>query len=262
MNFLTTFITIIEGILAVIGIVSLFHAGYLRLGQLLPIRRFLGFGINTPLDIIITTSDIKKSTKGLKIIRATTGIGQIQGIAYLSKFFVKNFRKKEISTHISKNVSQKPENDLILLGGPSKNEYSGQFIKILKSQHPDLQLSLNENSGRLRLKNKTYTLSNTDLQNGLPKKDIALVIVWKNPFSENPRKAIYCAGMTSYGTSGSINWLFNDVLTLNKKTNKKVFKIVGKKNPNFIAVIEMNIVNDYVVSTIQRKIILLNNNKK
>jgi predicted RNA-binding Zn-ribbon protein involved in translation (DUF1610 family) len=214
--------------------------------KLIPARRFLGFDNKSKLDVIVTTSSITESSKGAKVIRTTTGIGQVQGVSNLARFFGKCFRKKEINISMSKAVHFRPINDLILLGGPAKNEFSSHFIKKLSKEAPDLKLMVDDEKGIVTVNGKKFQFDHHNIQDGIPSKDIGLVVIWKNPFSSLKKRAIYCAGFTSYGTSGCSMWLFEDILTNLGHKASELFNIVGKKNPCFLALLEMDIVNGEV----------------
>ena len=181
--------------------------------------------------------------------RATTGIGQVLGVSNLSKFIGKFYKNLQIDVHMGKSLSIRPKKDIVLLGGPSKNEYSSRFIQGVCEKNPELELLVDDINSLVKVKGYSYEISDLNIKNGLPTKDIGIVILSGNPFSsevENGR-AIYCAGLTSYGTSGSSMWLFNDLIndksSLNILTNK-----VGGKSPNFLAILNLEVINGGVAA--------------
>jgi hypothetical protein len=236
----------------VIGLIGLTPLGYISYNYLLsylPARKFLAFDNSSQLDVILTTSSVTESPKGAKVQRATTGIGQVQGVSHLSKFIGKFYKNKSIDIHLGKGLIIRPTNDIVLLGGPSKNEYSKRFIQMLIKESPDLNLQIDDENSKLMIKDKTFDISHLCIQDDLPNKDIGIVICWKNPFSpaSESGRAVYCAGLTSYGTSGSALWLFNDILTA-KGGFKTLVAKVGKEAPNFVAVLNLEIVNGGVAA--------------
>jgi len=236
-------------IIGIIGLVPLIYVSCNYLLSYLPARRFIAFGGSSKLDVILTTSSVSESPKGAKVQRATTGIGQVQGVSHLSKFIGKFYRKKSIDIHLGKDLNIRPDMDIVLLGGPSKNEYSKRFIDMLAKQIPDLNLQVDDENSTITIKDKTYDISYLSIKDGLPDKDIGIVICWKNPFSPAAKsgRAVYCAGLTSYGTSGSALWLFNDILTTKGGFSSLADK-VGNKTPNFVAILNLEIVHGGVAA--------------
>ena len=149
---------------------------------------------------------------------------------------------------MSSTENIRPVNDLVLLGGPAKNKYSEHFLNKFIEKNPHLNLEVNDRESRLKIHDQEYNIDDLNISGKFPQKDIGIVIVCENPFSANDRRAIYCAGMTSYGTSGCAMWLFDDILIELDKQAKTLFKDVGKKSPNFVTVLEMEIINGGVAS--------------
>lgn len=236
-------------IIGLVGIIPVFYVSYNYVLSYLPARRFIAFNDSSELDVILTTSSVVESPKGARVQRATTGIGQVKGVSYLSKFIGKFYRKKMIDIHLGNELNIRPDKDIVLLGGPSKNEYSRRFIDILSTKCPDLNLKIDDENSTLAIKDKRFDISNLNINNGLPDKDIGVVVCWENPFSpaSESGRAVYCAGMTSYGTSGSALWLFNDILTA-KGGFSRLAGAVGKKAPNFVAILSLEIVHGGVAA--------------
>jgi hypothetical protein len=236
-------------IIGLVGIIPLGCIAYNYLLDYFPVRKFLAFNNSSNLDVIITTSSVSTSPKGAKVQRATTGIGQVQGVSHLSKFIGKFYKNKTIDVHLGRGLAIRPIGDLILLGGPSKNDYSERFLQKISHEIPDLSLNVDDESAKIEINNNLYDVSTLSIQKGLPTKDVCLIICWKNPFSPDSAscRAVYCAGLTSYGTSGAALWLFNDILTAKGGFNELRRKI-GDKSPDFIAVLSADIVNGGVAA--------------
>lgn len=229
----------------------------------LPSRRFLGFNKDEEIDFIVTTSDLKKDEKGLKVLRATTGIGQIIGIAEAAKIIGKLYRKKAINIQLSGLLTQRPNKDLILLGGPAKNEISKKFIRIFKERNKDLKFEFDDISTTIRLDDIEIIRPDLDCDaDGNIDFDYSIVIVSDNPFSSKKRRAIFCAGFTSYGTSGGATWLFDDLLLKNAKRLKILENLENNKKASFIAIIKVQIASKQVVGTECIKMIELKNKAK
>lgn len=230
-------------LLALIGVVPILISVYYFWGNLTPVRRFFNFNKDEPIDIILTTSQITRSSKGARVVRATTGIGQIEGTATVSRFLGQYYQQKPLKIELSTSVHQRLKNDLVIFGGPAKNEISKQFLLHLKRETP-IDLEFDDINIFLRLGDLTISTKDIVLNEGLPKNDYAVVVAWHNPFAIAPKRCIFCAGFTSYGTSGAGSWLFND---LPKQKNKSIYFKRGKE-PNFITILEIELVKDTILS--------------
>lgn len=235
-------------IVGVVGAVPALYALVQYIFDFMPVRRFLCLGKKSKIDVILSTSSTVLSRKGAKVQRATTGIGQVQGVSHFARFVGKIYKNKKIEIHLGNNIPEIRNSDLVLLGGPAKNEYSAKYIKILSREFPQLKLCVDDNNSTLSLCGKTYNEAMLDIEKGTPSKDYGLVVVWDNPFSSDPKKyrSIYCSGLTSYGTGGASLWIFNDILT-KKSGFHNLRKVSGRRRANFLAVIEMEMVNKSVV---------------
>jgi len=244
-------VDVLSLILGLIGIIPVIYISYQYLLNYLPVRKFLAFNSVSEVDAILTTSSIDDSSKGAKVQRATTGIGQVQGVSHLSKFVGKFYKKKTINIYLGNGLTIRPNKDVVLLGGASKNEYSRRFLNILSEKNPNFNLIIDDEKSNLTFtdSDEVYDISYLDIHNGLPTKDIGIVICCKNPFSpaSESGRLIYCAGFTSYGTSGSALWIFDDILTA-KGGFKHLVSKVGNKSPNFIAILNLEIVNGGVAA--------------
>jgi hypothetical protein len=88
---------------------------------------------------------------------------------------------------LGKGLNIRPDKDIVLLGGPSKNEYSKRFIDMLAKQCPDLNLQIDDENSTLVIKDKSYDISHLNITNVLPNKDIGVVICWKQPIFSSLR---------------------------------------------------------------------------
>jgi hypothetical protein len=243
------------GLVSLIGVIPVVQVWFEWISRLIPARLLVAFKNRSAVDIILTTSSYDASRLGASVVRATTGIGQVQGVSLLSRFLGAAYKRKKTYISISKSTSVRPDKDLILLGGPSKNEYSLRFLEKLVAEVPSLGLMVDDDASRIEVAGNTYDIGNLRIENGFPQKDIALVVVWKNPFASEPARAIYCAGMTSYGTSGAATWLFHDVLMSSGSRMRKLVQKVGLCSPSFLVVLEVDVVNG-AVAAISEKLMI------
>lgn len=233
----------IEFALATIGAVPIIVSAYYFLGNIFPVRKFFGFSDDERLDIIATTSQVTHSSVGAKVVRATTGIGQIEGVAAIARFLGQYYRKKSLLIKLSVSVSDRPEKDLILVGGPAKNKLSGSFLSHLNDE-TSIKIEFDDVNIRLEFDDLVITKDDLVIEDEFPTKDFAIVIAWRNPFLNKRRRGILCAGFTSYGTSGGARWIFNDLPIVRYK--KEFFR--HGKRPNFVSVLEIELLKDTILS--------------
>ena len=243
-DFVHKFIIIIELFPILIGL-------WLYLTNILASRLFLGFSKDKEIDIIITTSEFKKdSIGGLHAARATTGIGQIQGISIASRLIGRLYQKKSIQIQMSELIVHRPDKDLILLGGPAKNKIAKKYIDILHEKHSNLNFKFDDINTLIELNEFKISRPNLDVDNdGNVDADYAIVICTTNPFAVEHRRLILCAGFTSYGTAGGATWLFEDILLKGYKGIKRLRNINTIKYPSFIAVIKVGVASSQIIST-------------
>lgn len=236
-------------ILGILGAIPTVGLSYYWFFKFKPIRRFLSFEDKEALDIVVTTSEITTSAKGSCVLRATTGIGQVQGIAAVSQCLGRFYQNKDVSISFSAQIRKRLDQDIVLLGGLAKNQISALFLEKLAKNYPSLDINFNDNTCSLALGNLRILDGVECDSNNLPIKDIAIVVVSKNLLSSSSsfRRAILCAGFTSYGTGASASWLFEDLL------KERMYPIrpegIPNRNPScFIAVLEVNLVGGQAVS--------------
>jgi hypothetical protein len=246
LNNIATFAAIIQFIIIIVGFGVYINKYWFS-------RFFLGFSHNKndKIDIVITTSEIKKDDiGGIHAARATTGIGQILGISIISRVIGKLYGKKNIEVQLSELIVQRPDKDLVLLGGPSKNKLTKKYIRKLNEEHPSLNFEFDDVNLLLRIKDLTISEPNLDIdKDGKVDTDYAVVLCSSNPFSAKNRRLILCAGFTSYGTAGGVVWLFEDVLSKGYKSLKKINHIGVLKKPSFAAIIKVDVVKNQIVAT-------------
>ncbi len=233
----------VEFILAVVGAIPIIISVYYLLGNIFPVKKFFGFSDTERLDVIATTSHVTHSSVGAKVVRATTGIGQIEGVATIARFLGQYYRKKPLLIKLSVAVSERPERDLVLVGGPAKNQLSGSFLSHLNAETP-IQIEFDDVDIYLKFDDLVITKEDLVIENEFPTKDFAVVVAWQNPFANKRRRCFFCAGFTSYGTSGGARWIFNDLPIV--KYKKEFFQ--HGKCPNFVSILEIELVKDTILS--------------
>ena len=246
-------IDIIDLLIGVVGLLPILIALNYWFFKHRPVKKFLSFEEQEPVDIIVTTSNFSASDTGASVMRPTTSIGQLEGVAFIARLLGRFYRKKELIVNMSKNVHRRLNRDLLLLGGPAKNEFTKRFLIKFSDSYPDFNFLFDEIDCNLNFKD--IIIENAKLeQNGSNlENDYAIVIVWHNPFAIKSRRAILYAGFSSYGTSGAENWIFDDLL-MNRQLFSKMKKIKIRKKSNFIALLKIHLIENQVIGIDEIKI--------
>jgi hypothetical protein len=208
-----------------------------------PARQVLGLQRRGRIDVVATTNHT--ATQGPGEADATlTAVGELRAIAVASRVVARYYPKKEMSLFMSKEYSSRPEGDLLLLGGPLKNEYTRGYLERFNLDYPDAGVELDAERRTLRLGGvEIGDFEQRYTQEGVPRRDIGIVLVssWTD---DSPQRVIVCAGLTTYGTEAAARFLFEEVL---KKTD--VARLVRRqmRRSSVVAVVEADIVARQVV---------------
>lgn len=194
--------------LAFVGVLPSAYVALLWFSTFLPARQLLAFQSNGTVDVVVTTSAVEKSSVGSPILRATTGIGQIQGLAHVGKAVGRYLRTIELRVAVSNSVNFELENDLVVLGGPAKNNIAKRLLDHFGRNYPDLPIAFDDIGGSVRVGDFEQKVEIGPEPMDNISNDLAIVMLWKNPFAASLKRGIFCAGITSYGTAGASNWFF------------------------------------------------------
>lgn len=173
---------------------------------------FLRFRVNEPLDVVLSTSRVERATQPVSYRRALTSMGHLEGVTAISAAVGAIKRRDQIVVHASGHVAHDLERDLVLIGGPVKNEVSRLFLERLNLAYPDLRLVWGRDADgtvRAGIGERAYDVGDAIGPLGM---DYGLIVVWINPFAIQRRRAILCAGITSHGTAAAASYLLGPVI--------------------------------------------------
>jgi hypothetical protein len=121
---------------SLVALIPLGAAGALILAQYTGGRSLLRLSRGCPLDLVTTTSDLPLSKKGPRVRRATTGHGQVQGIAQCAQCVGHFYWRRHITVYMSRQVTGALTNDLVILGRLIGNEIAELFTSHLCDSPP------------------------------------------------------------------------------------------------------------------------------
>jgi hypothetical protein len=211
--------------------VPLLATALIRLGRLERGRRILNFDRVSKLDVVVTTSDVRPPAIGIETDRPLTGYGQLRGVGSCTRAMSRLYRHKRISLHFSRflRADGKLDSDLVLLGGPLKNQWSKTFLDDLVRHYEMRTFEFDEQRRNIRIdvtgfdpfEVEAFAPEMEDARAGglrYPKKDYGLIILSHH----KGRRAgafrwVMCAGITTYGTAAAADYLFGELVQMPRR---------------------------------------------
>ncbi|MEU2785230.1 MULTISPECIES: hypothetical protein [Streptomyces] len=169
----------------------------------------LRFRIKGRVNVVITTSEIKNSRHGsASVRRSLTAEGEVLAISQLIAALARVYKQSSILIQVSERVADGLEGDLVCLGGPAANHISRDYLEAID---PERKLTFDAASCTVKFLDLEIENFDIHIESGLPKKDIALVMLSRNPLAPAGNAAL-CAGLTTFGTGAAAKILFRDIL--------------------------------------------------
>jgi len=191
----------------------------------------------------MTTSTEAISREGYQVRRPLTGVGQIAGTAAFARAAGHFYPNVKITPHLSTAISNTLENDLVILGAPLRNIIADRFLGSVSTKVP---LLFDDGAGAVRLGEYHVSDYEFSTREEKPDSDICLIVCWKNPFTDSVRRAILCAGMSSYGTAAGTDYLFRYLLFDHQATLRDHLKRAA--SGNFAMILNVEFSRDQPVS--------------
>lgn len=209
-----------NAILAVIGVIGLgtiiSGAAYFR--TLTRAQAFLRLGYRAPADIVLTTSSMLDRGPDAGYRRVLTSVGNLRAASDFSREIGAIRARNEIRIRLSTEIDNTLDSDLIVIGGPQRNIVAQHFLAHLVAQYPELGLVFEDRTpDRCRVALGTFAAEYEQVDQcafpGIPETDVALLVLWINPFATARRRGVLCAGFTSHGTAAAAQYLLGDFMT-------------------------------------------------
>lgn len=174
-------------------------------------KRLLGFR-GGEIDIVLTSSAMGDDVTAGGVSRPTTGSGSVTALGIIAQALGHHYKRAEIVTHLSEQISRKLSHDLISVGGPRRNLVTRLLFEQLVSSSGEALVQLDDEAMCLSVGDYVVDRFDLRVEKGFPHRDLALVIMAENPFSYDAARAVICCGFTSYGTAAAATFLFGEVL--------------------------------------------------
>lgn len=145
-------------------------------------RQLLRFSRLTPIDIVLTTSSMSRATHGLPASRPLTGYGQVRGTASCVRALAGLYPKKAIEIHLSGFIRNRLDRDLIVLGGPAKNEAARAFLENFRTDYSLTRFNFDDVTDTIEIEPEggaPFSVKDfaPSMANGYPLRDFGLIVV-------------------------------------------------------------------------------------
>lgn len=203
------FLDIVSVVLSSIPTLSLLIVGTVRWSRHRRERSLLKLSPRGRVDVVVATVVAHERRQGKLLARPATGLGQVVGVSHIAAVLARLHRHKAVNILLSSRMmGLELDEDVILLGAPISNDVSGRFLEALAKRGFSIEFDSDSLSARI----PGHEVHDFDLERarsklGVPRRDLGLIIVTRNPW-EPRQRAIMCCGFSTYGTGAAATYLF------------------------------------------------------
>lgn len=199
----------VDRLLAIVGLIglpSIFVYARELLFMRRPVRRLLRLDTRRRLDVIAATSFTAPPSPGVADAHSTS-IGELRGIASATRVLSRHYRGKPLSFYVSEESPADLTGDVLLLGSPLKNRWSGRFLDWFNRRFPDAGLGIDSATRSIALGGRAVEAFDQHAVDGLPREDLGVIAMASTTYGA--RRVILCAGLSTYGTEAAARFLFD-----------------------------------------------------
>lgn len=176
-----------------------------------PARRMLRISGGGRLDVIASTSACQAHSSD-DAAAYLTAVGEVRGMAAVSRTFSRYFRKTTITMHMSMEGQPAQDSDLLLLGGPRRNERTKNFIETFNRTYPEAKVRIDTGTRTVAIGGREISgFDQRTTHNGVPTEDVGLIVVGPRDAGNKDRRVFLCAGLSTYGTEAAARFLFEEL---------------------------------------------------
>jgi hypothetical protein len=205
------------------------------------VRSVLRYRATGRVDIVISTSlqQMKEDGGKATVMRALSPEGDIMAIESAVTSLSRDYRSKKLITHVSDRVHGRLNDDLLILGSTSANRYCTSFLERfglgldsnLKIDVAACYIAI-DREGEERLIIDGFDVRRGD-NDGLPQRDLVYIACGGNPYNRD-RRAIVCAGFTTYGIGAAGEILFSEILHDNNSRARALRSVIRRNGSVFL----------------------------
>jgi hypothetical protein len=199
-------------VVGLVGVIPILWAGRQIVTRYLHARRVLQFGLRRRLDVVVATSAFARSPGGTSR-SYKTNLGEIMGLASLAGALGRYYPRKPLEIHMSERIRHSLDKDIVVLGGPLFNNCAKDFISRFNEFYPKAAIVLDAPRHSLQV-GDSYHVTEYDMAAAarIPTRDLAIVLIGRNPFASRQGTGILCAGMSTYGTAAAADYVFSTLV--------------------------------------------------
>ncbi|MFB4276741.1 hypothetical protein ACBJ59_15720 [Nonomuraea sp. MTCD27] len=231
-------------ILSVLGVLPVAAAVWYWLERFQRGRRLLQFSRTAPIDLVLTTSSVTEAVHGVPASRPLTGYGQVRAVASCVRALASLYPRKNVNIHLSGFIRNRLDRDLVILGGPAKNEAAVAMLDDFLLVHDLQRFSFDDVADTLEIADhdgRRFEVKDFDphIADGYPATDHGLIIVTYHYGQSGRRyRSILCAGFTTYGTAATADYLFGDLVRLStRKFVKRTGIRCARRSRAFVVIV-------------------------
>lgn len=234
-----------ELIIGVVGLAGITATNVARwLGYFARINkgaRFFGLKRDEPVDLVLVTS---ADQQGDNYRRQLTSYDTLRAATHVAERIAELRLRKTTNLRVSERLEDPPSKDLVVLGGSAapKNRVAKILLEEFNESHPELEILRPRGDG-----SRTLTVGEHEWRweawsedEKAVNKDVAVIVVWRNPFVFGKRRAIYCAGFTAAGTAAATDYLLTELSRDGRRRSLGWRRINPFLSPSFVSVVEFD----------------------
>ncbi len=212
-------IELIATIAGIVGGLSLVFELLRRSSRWTGAQYLFRFRYREPIDIVLPKpKNVELDLNESPYEGVLTNLGNLKSSMAIATQVGRMRSGKRVEVNIAQALevsdSHTLDRDLVLFGGYRGNPIVRRFLEELDGRLGTEEVVYDDDAAdrnvlRVGGQEVTYDWC-AQAQGRTPDFDYALVVVWRNPFTEKRRRAILSVGCTSYGTRAGIEYLIGD----------------------------------------------------
>lgn len=208
-------LSLIATLAAVLGAVSVGFELIRRTTRWTGTQRLLRLRFREPVDVVMPKPKNVDLDPGQSPFEGVlTNLGNLKSSVAVTSAVDSLRSGKDVVVHIAQALDGENgaalDRDLILFGGYRGNPVVGRFLDHLNQSVGDEVIYNDDDPAANWMRVGEVTVNYdwvAEARDRIPETDYALVVVWKNPLSSEPRRGVLSVGFSSYGTYAGIRYL-------------------------------------------------------
>ncbi|MFK4241797.1 hypothetical protein ACI2KV_02865 [Micromonospora chokoriensis] len=141
-------------------------------------------------------------------------------------------------------IRNRLDRDLIVLGGPAKNEAARAFLENFRTDYSLTRFNFDDVTDTIEIEPEggaPFSVKDfaPSMANGYPLRDFGLIVVAaRGGQAGKTYRSVLCAGFTTYGTAAAAEFLFGDLVKLSRSSLRNRLGVdLNRRGTSFVAVV-------------------------